>query len=186
SIVFNPHKWLFTPFDASLLFFRDPDAFRDAFSLVPEYIRTGVGDEVRNYNEYGIQLGRRFRALKMWIQIRWFGVRGIQARIREHCDWAQEFAGWIDAADDWERLAPVPFSTVCYRYRCAGLDDEEALERRNAEILERINASGRYYLSHTKLQGRYTLRLALGNLRATRDHVRGIWDALQEAAAATA
>jgi aromatic-L-amino-acid decarboxylase len=181
SIVFNPHKWFFTPFDASILFFRDADAYRDAFSLVPEYIKTGVADEVRNYNEYGIQLGRRFRALKMWIQIRWFGVRGIQERIREHCAWAQEFAGWIDAAQDWERLAPVPFSTVCYRYRGPGLEGEQAIERRNAAILARINASGRFYLSHTKLQGRYALRLALGNPRATRDHVRAVWEALQAA-----
>jgi len=184
SIVFNPHKWFFTPFDASLLFFRDPGAFRDAFSLVPEYIKTGIEGDVRNYNEYGIQLGRRFRALKMWIQIRWFGVQGIRARLREHCGWAQEFAAWIDAAEDWERLAPVPFSTVCYRYRGAGLD-EEAIDRRNAAILDRVNASGRFYLSHTKLGGRLSLRLALGNPRASRDHVRGVWKALQDAADAT-
>ncbi len=185
SIVFNPHKWFFTPFDASLLFFRDAEAYRDAFSLVPEYIRTGVGEDARNFNEYGIQLGRRFRALKMWIQIRWFGVRGIQARIREHCDLAREFADWVDATDDWERLAPVPFSTVCYRYIGGEPGGEETIERRNTAILEWINASGRFYLSHTKLQGRYALRLALGNLRATREHVRGIREALQAAAAET-
>lgn len=185
SIVFNPHKWFFTPFDASLLFFREADTFRDAFSLVPEYIKTGGGEEVRNYNEYGIQLGRRFRALKLWIQIRWFGVQGIRARIRQHCDWAQEFAAWIDAAEDWERMAPVPFSTVCYRYRGPGLADETAIERRNAAILDRVNASGRFYLSHTKLQGRYTLRLALGNPRASLEHVRGVWEMLQTAAVET-
>jgi len=186
SIVFNPHKWFFTPFDASLLFFREADAFRDAFSLVPEYIKTGVAEDVRNFNEYGIQLGRRFRALKMWIQIRWFGVQGIRARIREHCGWAQEFAEWIDAAADWERMAPVPFSTVCYRYRGPELADEAAIERRNAAILDRVNASGRFYLSHTKLRGCYTLRLALGNPRASLEHVRGVWETLQAAAADTA
>ncbi len=186
SIVFNPHKWFFTPFDASLLFFRDPDAFRDAFSLVPEYIKTGIEGDVRNYNEYGIQLGRRFRALKVWIQIRWFGVAGIRARLREHCAWAQEFAAWIDAAPDWERLAPVPFSTVCYRYRGPELVDEMAIDRRNAAILDRVNASGKFYLSHTKLGGRYTLRLALGNPRASLEHVRGVWRTLQAAAANTA
>lgn len=185
SIVFNPHKWFFTPFDASLLFFRNPDAFRDAFSLVPEYIKTGIEGDVRNYNEYGIQLGRRFRALKMWIQIRWFGVRGIRARLREHCEWAQEFAAWIDAAPDWERMAPVPFSTVCYRYHGTELEDEAAIDLRNAAILDHINASGKFYLSHTKLGGRYTLRLALGNLRASSDHVRGVWEALQAAAEGT-
>jgi aromatic-L-amino-acid decarboxylase len=186
SIVFNPHKWFFTPFDASLLFFRDPNAFRDAFSLVPEYIKTGIEGDVRNYNEYGIQLGRRFRALKMWIQIRWFGVEGIRARLREHCEWAQEFAGWIDAAPDWERLAPVPFSTVCYRYRGPELADEAATDRRNAAILDWVNASGKFYLSHTKLAGRYALRLALGNPRASIKHVRGIWETLQAAAENTA
>jgi aromatic-L-amino-acid decarboxylase len=186
SIVFNPHKWFFTPFDASLLFFRDPDAFRDAFSLVPEYIKTGIEGDVRNYNEYGIQLGRRFRALKMWIQIRWFGVAGIRARLREHCEWAQEFAGWIDAAPDWERLAPVPFSTVCYRYRGPELADEAATDRRNAAILDWVNASGKFYLSHTKLAGRYALRLALGNPRASIKHVHGIWETLQAAAENTA
>jgi len=186
SIVFNPHKWFFTPFDASLLFFREADAFRDAFSLVPEYIKTGVAEDVRNFNEYGIQLGRRFRALKMWIQIRWFGVQGIRARIREHCGWAQEFAEWIDVAADWERMAPVPFSTVCYRYRGPELADEAAIERRNAAILDRVNASGRFYLSHTKLRGCYTLRLALGNPRASLEHVRGVWETLQAAAADTA
>jgi aromatic-L-amino-acid decarboxylase len=182
SIVFNPHKWFFTPFDASLLFFRESDAFHDAFSLVPEYIKTGVSDDVRNYNEYGIQMGRRFRALKMWIQIRWFGTEGIRARLREHCSWAQEFRGWIDDAPDWERLAPVPFSTVCFRYRPPGVTDAAEIDRRNAEILDAVNASGRYYLSHTKLAGRYTLRLALGNPRASLDHVRGVWKTLQTAA----
>ncbi len=186
SIVFNPHKWMFTPFDASLLLFRDSDAFRDAFSLVPEYIKTGVSDEARNFNEYGIQLGRRFRALKMWVQIRWFGVEGIRARLREHCAWAREFAGWIDAAPDWERMAPVPFSTVCYRYRGSELEEEAAIEARNAAILNHVNATGRFYLSHTKLGGRYTLRLALGNLRQTREHVRDVWETLQSAADETA
>ncbi len=117
SIVVNPHKWLWTPVDASLLLSRRLEVVRDAFSLVPEYLRTvgGAGAE-RNYNEYTPQLGRRMRALKLWMQLRWFGLDGLRRRIRRHLELAQEFAGWIDAEPGWERLAPVPFSTVCFRH----------------------------------------------------------------------
>jgi aromatic-L-amino-acid decarboxylase len=180
SIVVNPHKWMFTPFDASLLLFRSPEAFRDAFSLVPEYLRTPEAGGVHNFNEYGIQLGRRFRALKVWMQIRWFGVDGMAARLREHVRLAQLLASWVDADPDWERLAPVPFSTVCFRYRL-GSD----LDAANARILERVNATGKVFLSHTKLAGRFTLRVALGNPRQTENHVAKCWAVLKEAAAPT-
>jgi aromatic-L-amino-acid decarboxylase len=189
SIVFNPHKWLFTPFDASLLLFRDPAHFRDAFSLVPEYLRTSVAGEVHNFSEYGIQLGRRFRALKLWMQIRYFGVDGIAARLREHCRMAGEFASWIEADPDWELLAPVPFSTVCYRYHPSDFAGdgsvEETLDRWNEAILRHVNETGRVFLSHTRLRDRFTIRLALGNPRATMDHVRQCWALLREAAAET-
>lgn len=178
SIVVNPHKWMFTPFDASLLLFRSPEAFRDAFSLVPEYLRTPDAGAVHNFNEYGIQLGRRFRALKMWMQIRWFGVDGMAARLREHVRLAQLFASWVDADPDWERLAPVPFGTVCFRFT-KGTD----LEAANARILDRVNASGKVFLSHTKLKNRYTLRVAIGNPRQTEAHVARCWALLKEAAA---
>jgi aromatic-L-amino-acid decarboxylase len=181
SIVVNPHKWLFTPFDASLLFFRDPDAYRAAFSLTPDYI-DHRDEEVRNYNEYGIQLGRRFRALKLWVLIRWFGVEGIRARLREHVSWAREFAGWVEASPDWELLAPVPFSTVCYRHRPEGMTDEAELERHNLAIVDAVNATGRFYLSYTKLRGRMAIRLALGNPRASLGHVRAVWESLRSAA----
>jgi aromatic-L-amino-acid decarboxylase len=177
SIVVNPHKWMFTPFDASLLLFRSPETFRDAFSFVPEYLRTPEAGGVHNFNEYGVQLGRRFRALKMWMQIRWFGVEGFAARVREHVRLARLFAGWVDAEPDWERLAPVPFSTVCFRYR-RGND----LDAANARILERVNASGKVFVSHTKLAGRYTLRVAIGNPRQTEDHVARCWALLNDAA----
>jgi aromatic-L-amino-acid decarboxylase len=179
SIVVNPHKWMFTPFDASLLLFRSPEAFRDAFSLVPEYLRTPEAGGVHNFNEYGIQLGRRFRALKMWMQIRWFGVEGMIARLRDHVRLARLFADWVDADPDWERLAPVPFATVCFRFRAG--DD---LDARNAAILERVNASGKVFLSHTKLAGRYTIRVAIGNPRQTEEHVAKCWALLKEASAA--
>ena len=177
SIVVNPHKWMFTPFDASLLLFRSPETFRDAFSLVPEYLRTPEAAGVHNFNEYGIQLGRRFRALKMWMQIRWFGVDGITARLREHMRLAHLFASWVDADVDWERLAPVPFATVCFRYRRG-----EDLDAKNAAILDRVNAGGKVFLSHAKLAGRFTLRVVIGNPRQTEEHVAKCWAFLKAAA----
>lgn len=189
SIVVNPHKWMFTPFDASLLLFRKPEVFRDAFRLVPEYLRTGEAPVVHNFNEYGIQLGRRFRALKMWMLIRYFGVEGMADRIRENCRQARELASWVDADPDWERLAPVPFGTVCLRHRPADIaaraDEPEVLSRLNAQneaILERVNRSGRIFLSHTALRGRYTIRVAIGNPRTRMEHVQLCWDLLKEAA----
>jgi aromatic-L-amino-acid/L-tryptophan decarboxylase len=184
SIVVNPHKWLWTPVDASLLLSRRFDVVRDAFSLVPEYLRTvgGAGEE-RNYNEYTPQLGRRFRALKVWIQLRWFGLDGLRRRIRHHLDLAQEFAAWIDDTPGWERLAPVPFSTVCFRHVPAALARDDALvDVHNAAIMEAVNRSGAVFLSHTKLDGHFTIRLAVGNLRTERRHVQGAWAALQRAA----
>lgn len=186
SIVFNPHKWMFTPFDASLLLFRKPEMFREAFSLVPEYLSASQTAGAHNFNEYGIQLGRRFRALKLWIMIRYFGVEGFAARIREHHRMARELASWVEADPDWELLAPVPFSTVCFRYRPASTasDADERLDRWNAAILDEVNRSGRIYLSHTRLRDRFTLRVALGNPRARPAHVELCWELLRRAAAA--
>jgi aromatic-L-amino-acid decarboxylase len=189
SIVDNPHKWMFTPLDASLLLFRRPEVFRQAFSLVPEYLKTRAAGEVHNYHEYGIQLGRRFRALKIWIMIRAFGREGFASRIRDHCRMAQDFAEWIDADPDWERLAPVPFSTVCFRFcprelatRAETPEVSAGLDALNQAILDRVNASGEIFLSHTKLRERFTLRVTLGNLRATDRHLRRCWELLCEAA----
>jgi aromatic-L-amino-acid decarboxylase len=186
SIVVNPHKWLWTPVDASLLLSRRLEVVRDAFSLVPEYLRTvdGIGDGTeRNFNEYTPQLGRRFRALKLWVLLRWFGLEGLRRRIRHHLALAQALAGWIDADPGWERLAPVPFSTVCFRHvppRLAG--DDERLNAHNAAVMEAVNRSGEVFLSHTKLRGRFTIRLAIGNLRTERRHVARGWDLLRNAA----
>ncbi len=181
SLVVNPHKWLFTPIDCSVLYVRDPDMLKRAFSLVPEYLRTGE-DEVTNYMDWGVQLGRRFRALKLWMVLRYFGHKGLAARIRQHIDLAQQFATWIDDSPDFERLAPVPFSTVCFRAHPRGVDDEDVLERLNAELMDSLNAGGEVYLSHTKLRGIYTLRLAIGNLRTTEQHVTRAWELLQAGA----
>lgn len=184
SLVVNPHKWLFTPMDCSVLWTRHPDVLRRAFSLTPEYLRTSEQDVALSYSDYSFQLGRRFRALKLWFVLRAFGLAGIQERLRFHCALAQRFKEWVEAAAGWEALAPVPMSVVCFRHRPAGMTDEAALERHNAAILERVNASGRVFLSHTKLDGRYTLRLAIGNLRSEERHVADAWALLQEAARA--
>ena len=174
SIVINPHKWLFTPFDLSALYCRRMDIVRTAFSLTPEYLKTAEAGEVRNLMDTGIQLGRRFRALKLWMVLRHFGAEGIRARLAEHVRLAQLFAGWIDASTGFERTAPAPFSVVCFRAR----DTDQFNER----LLDRINESGEFFLSHTRLDGRYTLRLAIGNLHTTEGHVERAWALIQEIA----
>ena len=178
SFVTNPHKWLFTPMDCSVLFTRHVGTLKQAFSLVPEYLKTVEGD-VNNYMDWGVQLGRRFRALKLWFIIRSFGVDGLVSRLREHCRLAREFASWIDADNNFERLAPVPFSVVCFRYRPKSISDETTLEQINSQILKELNATGEVFLSHTKLNGIYTLRLAIGNIETTEKHVARVWELLK-------
>jgi aromatic-L-amino-acid decarboxylase len=172
SLVTNPHKWLFTPVDLSALYTRRPDILRRAFSLVPEYLRTADDPRAVNYMDYGVPLGRRFRALKLWFVLRYYGHEGIAEIIRSQIGWAQELARQIDADPRFERVAPTPFSTVCFRHK--GSDDI------NRAILERVNASGDIFLSHTVLHGRYCLRLAIGNIGTTRDHVQRAWDVVKD------
>ena len=181
SIVVNPHKWLFTPIDCSVLYVKQPEILRRAFSLVPEYLVTREQSEVVNLMDYGVQLGRRFRALKLWMVIRAFGEEGLASRIRHHCELAREFAGWVRDEPGWELMAPVPFSLVCFRHAPSGTGEAER-EALNARILEHVNVSGRVFLSHTKLNGIYTLRLAIGNIRTERRHVADAWALLREAA----
>jgi len=177
SIVTNPHKWLFTPFDLSVLYCRHMDLLKRAFSLVPEYLRTPEEEKVRSGSDYGIQLGRRFRALKLWMVLRYFGHEGLAARIREHCRLARLFAGWIDESDDWEIMAPVPLGLVCFR---ANLKDRDDLDALNEGVMHGVNASGRALLSHTRLNDKLTLRLSIGNIRTTEQHVRQVWQLLNE------
>ena len=180
SLVVNPHKWLFTPFDCSAFFVRRPEVLKRAFSLVPEYLSTREQDEVVNYMDYGVQLGRRFRALKLWMVIRAFGTEGLVARLRDHCALAREFAGWVETSDDWQVMAPVPFALVCFRFAPAGMSPDEC-DRVNEAIMHRVNAGGEVFLSHTKLHGRFTLRLSIGNIRTDETHVRLAWNRLQGA-----
>ncbi len=175
SLVTNPHKWLFTPIDFSAFYSRRPDVLLQTFSLVPEYLRTGVGEGAHNLMDYGISMGRRFRALKFWFVVRAFGVNGLQARIREHLRLGQLLAQWVDDHPDFERMAPTPFSTVCFRAHPRGENAEDRLNPLNEKLLERINASGRAFLSHTKLNGKYALRCAIGNLRTTEERLRETW-----------
>ena len=185
SVLVNPHKWLFTPLDASLLLTRRMADLRSAFSLVPEYLRTLDREApVRDYNEYQPQLGRRFRALKLWIQLRWFGLDGMRRRIERHLEMAQTFAAWIDDDADWERVAPVPFSTVCFRWTGAPSAEDDELDARNAAIMDSVNRTGEVFLSHTRLDGRYVIRLSIGNIRTELRHVERAWALLREAAAA--
>ncbi len=177
SIVINPHKWLFTPMDCSVLYARDMQALRRAFSLIPDYLMTEEGDAT-NFMDYGVQLGRRFRALKLWMIFRAFGRQQMAAMICEHIRLAQVFAGWVDAAPGWERMAPAPLSAVCFRACPDGISDEAALEALNSRVMQAVNESGDVFLSHTKLNGRYTLRLAIGNMHTQEQHVALAWERL--------
>ncbi|HEY2866444.1 MAG TPA: pyridoxal-dependent decarboxylase, partial [Pyrinomonadaceae bacterium] len=176
SIVVNPHKWLFTPFDLSVLYCRDLGVMKQAFSLVPEYLKTSEHQTVKNGMDYGIQLGRRFRALKLWFVIRYFGREGIVARLSEHIRLARLFASWVGESNDWELLAPVPFALVCFRACPEGVAD---LDQLNERLMNAVNATGEAYLSHTKLNGKFTLRLSVGSIRVEERHIVKVWELLK-------
>jgi aromatic-L-amino-acid decarboxylase len=200
SLVINPHKSLFVPLDLSVLYCKQMDVLRSAFSLVPEYLRSDEGDDVRNFMDYGPQLGRRFRALKLWFVMRYFGVEGLRERIRNQLAMAREFAGWIEQSDQFELMAPVSLGLVCFRARPHSIDEQAErslkenprvphwtrdveyvdnyLDILNEGLLEEVNRRGKVFLSHTKLNEAFTLRLAIGNIRTTREHVKLAWDEL--------
>jgi len=188
SIVINPHKWLFTPFDLSAFYCRRMDVVREAFLLVPEYLKTTEGSRgVRNLMDTGIQLGRRFRSLKLWMILRHFGAAHLREILREHIRLAHEFAGRVDAHPDFERIAPVPFGVVCFRAnpRQLGLGAPE-LDLFNERVLEAVNASGDVFLSHTRLNGAFVIRMAIGHLRTTSAHTARAWELLSQHTAALA
>jgi aromatic-L-amino-acid/L-tryptophan decarboxylase len=179
SIVVNPHKWLFTPFDLSAFYSRRMDVIRAAFSLTPEYLRTRESGDVKNLMDTGVQLGRRFRSLKLWMILRAYGARAIRAHLAEHIRLAQQLASWIDAHPDFERLAPVPFSVVCFRWNPRGHSlSENALDAANEELVERVNATGEIFMSHTRLRGRLALRIAIGHIHTAERHVARAWELL--------
>jgi aromatic-L-amino-acid/L-tryptophan decarboxylase len=181
SIVLNPHKWLLTNFDCTAYYVRDRDALLSTFSLTPEYLRTAHDAEVVNYRDWGIQLGRRFRALKLWFVIRSYGVEGLRAIIRRHVALAAELAGWVDESADFERVAPVPFGLVCFRYRPAGTSEQE-LDALNERLLKEVNATRRVFLTHTRLGGRYVIRMVIGQRATEREHVVEGWELVRKAA----
>jgi aromatic-L-amino-acid decarboxylase len=181
SLVVNPHKWLFTPFDLSAFYCRRMDVVRAAFSVTPEYLRTTESAAVRNLMDTGLQLGRRFRSLKLWMVLRSMGARSIRDRLSAHIDLAQQFAHWVDAHPDFERVAPVPFSVVCFRWKPEDVPlSDEALDQANQRLLDDVNGTGAVFMSHTRLQGRLVLRLAVGHLQTTHTHVKKAWDLLTE------
>ena len=187
SIVVNPHKWLFTPVDLSAFYCRRMDALRAAFSLTPEYLQTREAGSVRNLMDTGVPLGRRFRALKLWMILRSFGASAIRAALTEHMRLARELASWIDGHPDFERLAPVPFSVVCFRWRPKNRSAEDAeLDDLNQKIVDLVNATGEVFISPTRLRGRLALRIAIGHLKTTERHVRRAWDLVVETSASVA
>ncbi len=177
SLVLNPHKWLFTPVDLSAFYTRRPDILRRAFSLIPEYLRASEDPRALNLMDYGIPLGRRFRSLKLWFLMRYFGRQRMQAILRQHIAWAKRLEQMIRRDPRFEIAAPVPFSVVCFRYK--GSDDD------NRELLEAVNATREVFLSHTVLNRKIVLRVAIGNLGTTWDDVQRAWDLLQEHAPKT-
>jgi aromatic-L-amino-acid decarboxylase len=180
SLVVNPHKWLFTPMDCSVLYTRRPELLRRAFQHIPEFLTVDDGEGVVNLMDYGIALGRRFRALKLWFVIRHFGVDGLRALVGEHIRIARQLEEWIDADPDFERLAERQFSTVVFRHRQAGMPASE-LNDHNARLLGKVNSSGEVFLSHTRVRGSYALRVAIGNIHTTEAHVRRAFDLIREA-----
>ena len=179
SLVVNPHKWLFTPLDLSAFFCRRMEILRRAFRVTPEYLRTPEEGTVRNLMDDGVLLGRRFRSLKLWVILRSFGARAIRGHLARHIDLAQQLARWIEEHPDFERLAPSPFSVVCFRWRPAGRVMSEAdIDRANLELIERVNRTGDIFISQTAIHDRPAIRIAIGHLGTTDQHVRRAWELL--------
>lgn len=175
SIVINPHKWLFVPVDFSILYTSKPEVIKNAFSLIPEYLKTSEASVI-NYMDYGIQLGRRFRSLKFWFVLRYFGIDGLRTRLREHLRLAQLFAAWVDENPNFERLAPVYFGTVCFRANPDNIQDENDLNKLNERLLEKVNSTGKVFIVNTRLNGKFTIRMVISGLRMEERHVKNAWE----------
>jgi aromatic-L-amino-acid decarboxylase len=179
SFLVNPHKWLFNPVDISAFYTRKPDILKRAFSLVADYLKTPEENIVDNYMDYGIQLGRRFRALKLWFVIRYFGVEGIRERLRYHLYLGKEFTKWVDDHPDFERVAPVPMSTICFRIHPQNINDENELEKLNLRFYDELDKSSEIMVSHTRLKGRYVLRVNMTGLRMELKHIEKAWEIIK-------
>lgn len=179
SFVFNPHKWMFTNFDCSAYFVKDKEALLQTFRINPEYLKTKTAGMVNDYRDWGIQLGRRFRALKLWFVIRNMGLNGIREKIRLHIELAKQFEQWVEKDTKFELMTPRTFSLVCFRYAPPGLQNEQEINACNERLLDRINAEGKIYLTHTKLHGKYTLRMMIGQTNVSRHHVVSAWEHIQ-------
>lgn len=182
SLVFNPHKWLLTQLECSAFYVRDKAALIRTFEILPEYLKTREGDQVTNYRDWGVQLGRRFRALKLWFVLRSYGRTGLQAHVRRHIALAQDLAARIAAQPDFEVLAPSPLALVCFRYHPPGLDDAAKLDALNETLLETLNDSGALYLTQTRLDGAYVIRFAIGAVLTEARHVEAAWEKIQHTA----
>ena len=178
SFVFNPHKWLFTNFDCSAYFVRDKKALINTFEIMPEYLKTNVDDEVNNYCDWGIPLGRRFRALKLWFVLRNFGLEGIKEKLRKHMSLAKDFEEKVKASEDFKIMAPVNFNLVCFQFNPEGSKGTEKTNSINKEIMDTINNEGEIYLTHTKLKGDLVLRMAIGQTNVASEHIEKAWSVI--------
>jgi aromatic-L-amino-acid decarboxylase len=171
SFVFNPHKWMFTNFDCSVFFVKDKEHLQNTFRLVPSYLQTQTNTEANDYSNWGIHLGRRFRALKLWFVIRNYGINGLQQRIREHLELSEYFEKQIIKSGLFELIVPRNLAVVSFRFKPHGIEDESKLNMLNAELIEKINASGRIYISHTMIRGKFTLRFVCAQTNTQKEHV---------------
>lgn len=167
---------MFTNFDCSAYFVKDPEALVRTFEILPEYLKTNEETPVKNYRDWGLQLGRRFRALKLWFVIRNYGVSGLQDKIRRHISMAQDFARTIDNSADFELMAPVPLNTICFRYHPPGIDESERLNEINETLLGHLNASGKLFVTHTRLNGAYVIRMVIGQTEVEPRHIDETWE----------
>jgi aromatic-L-amino-acid decarboxylase len=182
TFVFNPHKWMLTNFDCTAYYVRDKGALIRTFEILPEYLKTAEGDRVNNYRDWGIPLGRRFRALKLWFVIRAYGVDGLQSILRIQLKYAETIVREIEESPDFEMLAPAPLSLICFRFHPQGLDDPRKLNELNERLINRLNATGKLFLTHTKLRGNYTLRMVIAQTQVTEADVRVAWELIQRTA----
>ncbi|MCK5004215.1 MAG: aspartate aminotransferase family protein [Candidatus Aminicenantes bacterium] len=182
TFVFNPHKWMFTNFDCSAYYVKDQEALINTFSILPEYLRTAEGDRVNNYRDWGIALGRRFRALKLWFVLRSFGTDELKNKVSSHTLWAKELGSTINSEENFETLAPVPFATICFRFLPPGIDNIEEINRINNSLMEKLNGTGKLYLTHTKLNEMFTLRFVIGQTYQEKKHIDSAWELIKDTA----